>query len=82
MIASTVLVYLLLAVSSADSQETVNVIVLQSNGDQCPPADQLGAVRSNVIEKIRTLNLSKPINFTISWIISKSSNLMCEPSSA
>ena len=48
-----VLVYLLLAVSSAASQETINVTVLQSDGDQCPPADQLEAVRSNVTEMIR-----------------------------
>ena len=53
MIASTVLVYLLLAVSSGASQETINVVVLQSDGDQCPPADQLEAVRSNVTEMIR-----------------------------
>ena len=53
---STVLVYLLLAgaVSSAASQpERINVTVLQSDGDQCPPADQLEAVRSNVTEMIR-----------------------------
>ena len=54
MTASTVLVYLILAVSSAASQETINVIVLQSDGDQCPPADQLDAVRSNVTEMTRT----------------------------
>ena len=54
MTASTVLVYLILAVSSAASQETINVIVLQSDGDQCPPADQLDVVRSNVTEMTRT----------------------------
>ena len=54
MIASTVLVCLLL-VSSAASQERFNAVVLQSNRDQCPPADQLAAVRNNITEKIRTL---------------------------
>ena len=53
MIASTVLVYLLLAVSSAASQEGINVTVLRSDGDQCPPADQLEALRNNVTEMIR-----------------------------
>ena len=45
--------YLLLAVSSAALQETINITVLQSDGDQCPPADQFEAVRSNVTEMIR-----------------------------
>ena len=53
MIASIVLVYLLLAMSSAASQGTINVTVLQSDGDQCPPANQVEAMRSNVAKMIR-----------------------------
>jgi hypothetical protein len=48
MIASTVykLIFLLLVISAA-SQERVNVTILQSNGGECPPADQLDAVISS-----------------------------------
>ena len=76
MTASTVLVYLILAVSSAASQETINVIVLQSDGDQCPTADQLDAVRSNVTEMTRTF-----IKTNLLPAGSKSSYIMCEPTS-
>lgn len=54
MIASIVLACLL-QVSSVASQERVDVIVLQSNGAQCPLADQYEAVRNNITEKVRTL---------------------------
>ena len=80
MITSTVLVCLLL-VSSAASQEGVNVHVLQSDSSEarCPPADQLGEVRNNITETIYSRGDQE--HCTTTWIIPKSSNLMCEPTS-